>query len=242
MQTLLLLLALLVPGSVLAEGVLTPAANPIDNVLYDYRTEIRLQDEFIGGTSSTGGIGENGWLFTNGTTSQIAPEAGIYGIIRRDTSAASGTVATLQLNGAIRAFLGSASYAMTWRTRLNTNDANTQVRIGIQSVTSGNPDTNGVYLEKLDGDTNWFCVTRASSSQTRVDSGVAVGTSFFKTEIAKSAAGVQFAINGAQVCGLMTATIPTAAMIPLVQIVNSAASSKTIDTEFFRLVITGLSR
>lgn len=235
------LLLLLIPTLAWADGALTPAANPPDAVLYDYRSTIEMQDDFIAGTSTTSTIGALGWQFSGGTAALLAPEAGRPGILRRDTSASSGTASYLYLGTATRTFLASETFTQTWIFRLTQTDANTKVRIGhMNSVADAS--TSGVYLEKLDADTNWFCVTRSASTETRVDSGVATGTGWVKLEIAKSGSGVTWKLNGAQVCGTMTTNVPTAAQFPIGFIINSAAASKTIDFDYFQMKITGLSR
>ena len=211
-------------------------------MLYPYQTSVVLQDDFVAGFPAAAAVGDLGWTFSGGTVATLAPEASRPGIIRRDTSTTISTVASFQLNNASRNMLSSETYSFVYISRLNTNDANTQVRIGIQGSSNGNPDASGVYLEKLDADTNWFCVTRSAAAQTRTDSGVAISTSFFSMAVTKNSSGVQFSLNGANVCSLISTNVPTDAVLPVVQIVNSAAFSKTIDIDYFQLIITGLVR
>jgi hypothetical protein len=57
-------------------------------------------------------------------------------------------------------------------------------RFGLFSDITANPPADGIYLEKLSSDSNWFCVTRASSTQTRTDAGVAFAAdTFFKLRV-----------------------------------------------------------
>lgn len=240
MKTLLLILALLMPGSVLAEGVLTPAANPAQPWLYDYRNGIRMQEEFLSGTNANQTLGSHGWT-TTGTITAGTSAANRYGVMRFDTGASSGTTSKLTLLAT--ASIDPANFAsVLWIAKLNNNDANTNIRIGAGNNLSNDPPADGIYFEKDDADTNWFCVTRASSSQTRVDSGVAVNTSYNKFEFNRVGSAATFKINGASVCGAMTATMPTALMTPGMSINNSAAAAKTFDVDYFEMVITGITR
>lgn len=240
---LLLILTLCLPSAVLAQtAVLGQSANPLDAVLYDYRAQVQFQEEFIGGNSSSTTIGTHNWSTSGGTNSIPAPEASHPGIIRRDTSSSSGTATYLFLGTATRNFLASESFSMTWVFRLNQTDANTKVRVGAMNSVA-DPSTSGVYIEKLDADTNWFCVTRSASTETpRTDSGVATGTGWVRLEIKKTSAGVSWIINGSPVCGVVATNVPTAAQIPIAFIINSAVASKTMDIDYFGFKITGISR
>lgn len=236
-----LLMLLMLPSLVSAQtAVLGPAANPPDATLYDYRNTIRVQEEFLGAASSTGNIGSLGWGVSFGTTSQTAPSADRYGLITRDTSAASGTAASLVLNGNQTVLLGTTQHKLTFIAKLNQVDANTAVWYGA-AVTSGSVPNDGIWIEKRDADTNWFCVTRASSSQTRTDSGVAVTTNYTTFTYERTSANVVFSINGNRVC-THTATIPTAALDPATVIINSAAASKTHTIDYFELIVSGMAR
>lgn len=113
------------------------------------------------------------------------------GILRLDTTAASSYASSNEFSnsGALDYSIGNIQF---WIARLNTNDANTLVRIGSGNSVALSPPGNGVYFEKLDADTNWFCVTRAATVQTRTDSTVAVNTSFNTFMIARNSSGVAF--------------------------------------------------
>ena len=68
------------------------------STLYPYRSMIAIQDDFMFGISTSGNIGY-GWGFANGSTAYIASEAGgRIGLLRRDTTAASGTLARTDLS------------------------------------------------------------------------------------------------------------------------------------------------
>lgn len=201
-------------------------------------------DDFASATYNNGTIGDLGWAFTGGTVTGQAAEANHPGIVRRDTSAVSGTTASLSARWAASAgtFLPAEFFDLTWIVRLNTNDANTTVRIGVGNDITSTGIVNGMYLEKLDADTNWFFVSRASSTQTRTDSGVAVGTDWVRLRIRRTgASAIGYSLNGGAETTIST-NIPTASLMPGLHIVNSAVASKTIDVDYFDLLITGMTR
>jgi len=68
----LLLAFLFVASPVWAGGVLTPAAGPISSAstLYDYTTSLKIQDDFCGGSNSSGAIGTMGWVTGGGRESE----------------------------------------------------------------------------------------------------------------------------------------------------------------------------
>lgn len=244
MKTLLLVMSLLIPGSVMAEGVLTPAANPPDAVLYDYRSTVAYQDDFLSGSISSGAVGKLGWTVAGGTTTSQASLQDHPGFFRRDTSAVISTLAYTALYPNSSALHTTTRAEWLFITRLNTNDGNTTVRVGAGNSFAAAP-TDGIYFEKIDGDTNWFCVLRASSVETRVDSGVAVGTGWVEMGFKKlpSTGGITFLVDKVPVCTAIALTnFPTAGLDPIVHITTSAAASKTIDIEYFEMILSGISR
>lgn len=242
MKTILLILALMLPGSVLAEGVLTPAANPPMTGLYDYRSIIELQDDFISGSTSSGLIGQLGWFSGGGTTTKVNAEAGRLGILRRDTSASSGTVAYTILDGIQPVFLTATTWDMRWIARANEFDANTKIRIGAASGCTLTSTTNGAYFEKLDADSNWFATTLLTAvGTTRVDTGIAANATWRTLQIQSTGTSFIFLVDGVVKATIAT-HIPLVGIGPCAQIVNSAAASKTMDIEYFQLKVTGLNR
>lgn len=206
--------------------------------LYPYQSSVFLQDDFILGTATSGSIGAIGW--SGGGTITVRPsETNRPGIIRASTGAVSGTVSFISFNSL--AITPSLQHVINWGTRLNTIDANTTTRIGSGDPVSSNPPTDGIYFEKLDADTNWFCVTRAAGAQTRTDTGSAIAVAFDKLEYKRTTSNVEFMIDNALVC-THTTNIPTSPISALTQIINSAAAAKTIDIEYFQLVYTGIVR
>lgn len=209
--------------------------------LYPYRSTISLQDEFISGGVTSQLIGALGWSLSGGTGSVTAAEAGRPGLLNRTTSAVINTNASTALIGTSSAMFANEIHSILFVLRLNTNDANTRVQIGTSNSAFTPISTNGIYFEKNDADTNWFCVTRSGGVQTRTDSGIAVSTSFATFFYSSTPSSVRFSINNTQVC-THTTNLPTTAATPNVIITNSAAAAKTLDIDYFQMTVTGLSR
>ena len=222
---------------------LTASASSIStapSTLYPYQSGFEMQDDFLSGTVGSGSMGTLGWT-TAGTITVQSSEANRPGIYRVDTSAVSATQARLSLPTAV-SIDPALPHAVMWAVRLNTNDANTTLRIGTQNATNANPPAQGIFLEKLDADTNWFCVTRAASVQTRTDSTIAITTNFVTVKYTRDSSGVQFSIDNVNVCSLMTTNIPTTFVVPEVFIINSAAAAKTVDIDYFETRVSGMVR
>jgi hypothetical protein len=244
-SAVLSLLFLFLASPAWGDSYLTPAAGavPSQSSLYDYHTTLELQDDFMGGINSSGNVGNLGWGIAGGTTNYINTEPNRAGIIRRDSGSVSGTLTRMDLVVVTSgAFDPSHPHSVHAEMRLNQIDADTQMRWGSMSASSSITPVNGIYLERLGEDANWFCVTRQASTQTRIDSGVAVDTEFHGSGYIRTSAGVQFVFGGVHVCGLMTTNIPTVALDPAFQLTNGAAASKTYDVDYFEMKITGISR
>lgn len=216
-------------------------ANTQPNPLYPQRSSVFVSDDFISGLNTNGTTGVLGWIVNGGVTTNLASIAGRPGLLRKDTSAVSGTIATLFTSGTGSVWDSSSNHILLILARLNSNDANTTVRIGLSNAFASSPSTDGIYFEKLDADTNWFCVTRSASVQTRTDSGIAVNTNFNAFEYKRDSSGVAFFLNYAQVCSQST-NIPAIQGSSGLHIVNSAAAVKSIDIDYFSMIVTGLSR
>lgn len=243
MTRLLILCALLVvPIQVWADGVLTPAANPPDNVLYDYRNSVQIQEEFITGATSSGTIGTLSWFLANGTTTLQASEANRPGILRRDTTSTISTVAYLLLSGSQTMFTTGGTWEVLWIARPNNFDSDTTLRVGASSSCTGTP-SNGIYFEKTTADTNWYAVSRNGGVETgtRTDTGVTVSAVFRTFKIEHTATSVRFLIDGV-VVATHAANIPAAGITGCAHIINATAVAKTIDYDYFQYRETGLVR
>lgn len=240
-RTLIALFCLLSANPVLAQ-VGGASAGRSGGTLYTYQNSVSISDEFLSGAAVNGSIGALGWNIFNITASQNSSIANRPGLYLMASSSVPGTVSSLVIQGNTNNLVDPASLVSTfYALRLNSNDANTTIRIGPLNSFTANPPADGFYLEKLDADTDWFCVSRSGGVQTRITSSVPTSTSFATFEIIKSSGAVDFKINGANVCNI-TSNLPTNFLDPSVQIISSAAASKTFDIDYFSLQISGITR
>lgn len=200
---------------------------------YNFRRTFTLQEDFLGGSQSTGFIGVLGW---NGAGT-LTVQAGLRerpGIFRIDTGAVSGTQARLNLISSTN-FNRGVSHAVTWVVRPNNIDANTTIRVGVANGVSANPPNDGMYFEKLDADTTWFCVVRvASSGPARIDTGIPVAVTFNDMKYTYDGSVVRFYINNNLVAS-ETIALPNSLVCPFMFIINSAAAAKTMDVDYFEM-------
>lgn len=217
-----------------AEGSSWGAAPPAPIAYPD----VEFIDDLVG-ASDTAGAG------TGGATNPIASEANRIGLARSNTAATIGNNRTLYWGGfGLGALVPPAhNFDLTLVVRLNTNDANTVQRIGFTgNVVTNNPPADGIYFEKLDTDTSWFCVARAASVQTRTAAILATDTAFHRFRIRRvDAATIGCSIDGGTEFTLTT-NLPTVVLFPETNIATTAAADKTHDIDFMRLRITGLTR
>lgn len=210
------------------------------STLYPFRSTVAFQDDFISGTTASGSIGDLGWN-GSGTISGIVSEAGRPGLLRIDTGAVIANAARLNLFGN-DIFQGSIGQRISFVARINTNDVNTTSRMGASSLSTGNPPATGIYFEKLDADTNWFCVARTVGTQTRADTGIAIDTNFHTFSYTRNSTGVLCSIDNTAVVTITTNVPTTQFMGVFIQIITSAAASKTLDIDYIDGTLTGYTR
>lgn len=238
MHIIILLAVLFVsvqPGFASQFGVTSLAGPLSQNQCDDYTRYVCLRDEFFGGAAATGLIGEIGWNVFGGNISTgggIANEIGFYILGSSTTINTTSTIYT-QGSGSV---IAPGSWDIVWRVRGSGKDANATMQVGVQDTVTTVTPSNGIYFQALDGDTNWFCVTRAAGVQTRTDSGVAVSTTAFQAlrHVRSGSASVSFYINGIPVC-THTTNIHAVNTNSVVAIKNSAAANKSIDIGLFAL-------
>lgn len=212
------------------------------STIYPYRSLIELQDDYIGGNTTSGSIGTLGWSSSGTLTAAVSSTANRLGLVQIDTSAVSATQARINFGQNSVVFDPSNVHNLLWVLKLDVNDANTTFRFGASNPVQNNPPLNGIYIEKLDADTNWFCVTRAGGVQTRTDSTIAVDTNYHTFTYTRNTSGVVFSYDNTSICGTHSTNIPSTFIDPVVFIINSAAASKTATIDYFQLRIYGIAR
>jgi len=214
---------------------------------FDPTTTVELMEEFVGGTTTSGQIGQYGWRFaTNnvGTISSTVSSSGKIGIIKVRSGASAGSFGYLYLanieGGAI--ILGNQGGYTSIISVANSQAANAEATLSIGLITTGAVPVDGVYFKAI-GTGNWFAVTRAANVDITTNTNIAQSTSFktFKMVMNSAGTSVEFFIDGISKA-IHTTNIPTAVLYPLFQIETSSATQYSLDTDYFYLKITGLTR
>lgn len=215
------------------------------SILYPYSSTIRLQEDFISASSAVGVIGALNWAFSGGTVVTISGEANHPGLLRRSTNAGITNAATFINASTGNVFTATLPHYVHSQIRLNDVDNNTYIRVGFANSWASSLPNQGFWIEKALLDTNWFCVNRNSTTgTTRVDSGVAVTTSFFDMRHVWDGTGTRFYINGVDVCGYVTGDIPSASLFlgPGFTVGTDIAATKTADLDYIDFNMTGFTR
>mgnify|MGYP001587930422 CR=1 FL=1 len=199
-----------------------------------------VRDEFIGGVYGklNGRLtGELGWIPYDiyGVVVQLIPAiAGHPGIASIPTGANINNYNYLQLSSV--QIIPADSFDTIFIFKVPSVTSVTFV----MGLYGSNAD--GLYLEKLSTDSNWFAVSRVSSTQTRADMGVAAIDTWYKVRIRRvDGATIGYTINsGSEVTA--TTNIPTAGLHPYIYVVTTEAVNKYIHIDYFDMIFTGLSR
>jgi len=85
-------------------------------------------------------------------------------------------------------------------------------------------------LVETTADANWFAVTRESTTETAVDTGIAIDTALHDFEIVLNSGSAVFKIDGVQVATSST-NLPLVALLPLVKIVTGDTDAKEIKVD-----------
>lgn len=201
---------------------------------------VYMMDDFFGNNVNGPDIGELGWTGIVGSPSSIANEASHPGMIQMQTTTTAGFY--LSKSASVAEFLPSLTFDATFIFKLQQSDAATLSRVGIGLNPASNPPADGIYIEKLAADTQWFGVTRAASSQTRTAALASTSTNWVKIRIRRiDASTVGFTLDsGSEVQA--TLTIPTNGVYPFYFLQSTNASTKGITVDFFDIVLTGMTR
>jgi hypothetical protein len=140
--------------------------------------------------------------------------------------------------------VASEDFDITLDIRLVDFDTDTLVRVGLVSDVTANPDTGGIYLEKLAADTSWFGVGRASSVQTRSAAlSPAADGAFRRLRIRRlNTTTIGFAI-GTFAEQVVASNVPTTAVLqPFIHIRNATGVNKRVDFDYMDFVVSSLGR
>lgn len=206
-----------------------------------------LADDFIAGSAETGEIGLLGWSFTNGSITKLNGIQGRPGVVRHTGSTIANQVCSFHLANAVGDTVcrfdewDEATIVFKEAAGAQTDMS---LQIGVMSALGNLTTTHGLYLEILPADSNYFVVCRNNSTQTRVDTGIARGTSWIKLQIRRvSATEVRFQINGASEVTITT-NVPDAADTLSFgkQSAQTGTTARNIDLDFASIKLLPIAR
>ena len=186
-------------------------------------------DDFLGsslglsvGNAFGFGDGASANFFTEsaaGTVAVIAGEAKHPGVITWDIgSTTAGDISSLYCNRSTAPFrLSRGLKQFGCGIRTPASGVGNDFIMGMSSSVSNFAPGAGIYFECLAADTNWFAVTRAASTETRTDTGVAIAVStWLDLEVdCRDNANIKFYIDNVLVA-TNTTNIPTDVGVQLV--------------------------
>jgi hypothetical protein len=218
-----------------------------DCIGYNPQNDIIIVDEFISGLTTTGNIGDLGWLMAAGSAAGVNPPSGRIGITRLGTPATSNTRGILQLSpgtAGMEIIPGSTgNMHITMVAATPTSNAALTQRIGLLDVNATGETTNGLMF-RASGTGNWYAVSRAAGNETSTatDCSVAQATSYKIFEIIVNSAGtsVDYKIDGTT-CATHTTNIPASQMSPTFKADTTDATARYIDIDRFVLTRSPLS-
>lgn len=130
-------------------------------------------------------------------------------------------------------------------------DSSAITRFGL-GVNATSPPTNGIYLEKLGADTNWFIVVRsASANVTRVDTGITATQGWIAGRICRSDSTTIKYFLGSTLGGFadscsagtsITGTAPIYPLTPFAEVETSTTATRGLLLDLVQIKITGMSR
>lgn len=143
----------------------------------------RTSDDFAGGNTTSGTVGEMGWKFAAGagtpSVSEATGETNSVGVISISTGSTSGNDVYLYLGTGSPPLLVAQIDSpvkvvdLVFKCKLPATFASADFRFGWELTSAvGAAPANGLFLEKLAADTNWF-VKSAFIGSSRVDTGIA---------------------------------------------------------------------
>lgn len=223
-------------------------ATPAGIVLEDATV---LREDFIGGSATSGEVGELGWTLVNtsgtATLAAAAPSTGRSGIMALTTPASAGSVAFFGLapstSTAGIAALSTAGWEFICHFK-QTSSVNQKLRIGFFSATNALEPADGIWMrfDTASSDTTYQFVCRASSTQTTADSGVAVNNDWNKLRIRSTTNGrILFSINDGTESTIST-NVSGSDMFLGMTFGSTAASTRTVQTDLVTFFRNGLSR
>ena len=218
----------------------TPSGGSVDPI-----ATIDLYDEFLTGTLATGDIGDLGWSFTTTAPTVTASVANHPGIRRVNTSTTTNAANAFWTGGAATNDL--IQFDEQWDftfivsvPTITTVSVFTGAMDGMVTAV-GNQDRYGFEFNPATS-AYWRMVTGNGSASTTTDTDVTVvaGT-WYKLRVVRTGTGVTYYINGV-LKGSTTTTLPDTPLSYGFHVQTLAASARSLDCDFFRMTLTGVTR
>lgn len=210
---------------------------------FDPRTDSFQTDDFIGGLLTTGNIGKLGWSFVAGAVTHPAGDANHPGILQRSTNASivlasmQTTVGTATSATPLHA---SSIFQMRLVCRFNHFSTNILYRFGAIDGVTANAATSGIYLEKLEADTQLFLTTRTGGVSTRVAIHTPSTATWYCYEFGRAAAGnanCYARVNGGSTVSPASASDPTAVCAIGLTMDSTDSVTSTMDIDYFDILV-----
>lgn len=220
---------------------------------------IYQDDEFLSGLTTSGNIGNLGWLSSTSATTIVNGVQDHPGIRKIATTTASGNIAVIYLESVTGTSVSSQYYDSTFIFRVGVSDPDATIRIGYTDNATAAP-ANGFYFECLNTDTNWFGVMDATTKY-RVDTGssclrdatswqrlrmyrdAGTGTYNYRFIVTVPGTTPKSILLQSSDAGCGGNCSPAVSLTPNFQITNTdATTAKTIDIDYFDLTIGGITR
>jgi hypothetical protein len=218
-----------------------------DCIGYSPMRDVIIVEEFVSGLTTSGNIGDLGWLMAAGSVTGQAPSEEKIGILRLSSPATANTRGVLQLSPGTAGVMiipgrtGDIHIKMVVRNAQAAASACT-IRIGLLNTNAAGEASDAIMF-RASGTGNWTAVTRAGGTETATNCGVAQTTTFKTFEILINPAfnQVTFIIDGVT-CATHTTNIPTVALSPTFKVDTTAATAYSIDIDRFVMVRSPLIR
>jgi len=213
----------------------------------DPESAIRLVDDFIGGSTESGEIGELGWSFTNGTIIQRSPVVSNHpGIIRRTSTTTASQYNSLYLTNGVAAgpILFEQFDEMRWIFSPILTDLY-NLRIGACADASSGAPSHGFFIWKDASLTNYYImIVNGATSQT-FEVKACVSGEWTKVKFRRVAAGqMRFSIDGGSEVTANGAYVPDGAdmLQPFATIQPTTTAARSFDLDFFSMKLVAPTR
>lgn len=212
-------------------------------------TTAELMEDFVGGNTTSGNIGNYGWKFVTWTDGVVTYDASVSGrvaIIKITSGTTEGNGSTLFLVDAANQpilpnALGNTTAIFSVKQTAANSTQNMQIGFADNIALIGDVN-NGSYF-RFTGSGNWNAVTRRGGLETVTDTGVLQSTSFKLFKIITNSTGTSTAFYIDDVLkATHTTNLPNGAISPRIQIVTTATDDKSFSIDYFYLKVTGLTR